>query len=110
LSITTINGYTKTTPSYVVRDINTVNSNIPARLVATLDPDNACVHLSLIKLSSLNKEQAFSGSYIISRYSESSKEWHEIYSFHAIAKKPSDFGIIWTDYTIEHGEKYLYSL
>ena len=64
-------------------EVSTVDSNIPARLVATLDPDNACVHLSFVKLSSLDKERAFSGSYVISRYSESSKEWHEIYSFHS---------------------------
>lgn len=110
LSITTINGYSKTTAPYVVKAVNTVDANIPAKLLAVPDYDNGCISLSLIKNDNLDKEQAFSGSFIISRYSENLDSWNEIYRFNMISQKPSDMGILWTDYTVEHGVKYLYAL
>jgi hypothetical protein len=56
LSITTINGYSKTTAPYVVKAVNTVDANIPAKLLAVPDYDNGCISLSLIKNDNLNKE------------------------------------------------------
>jgi hypothetical protein len=75
-SITTINGYKMESSPYVIREANTVDANIPAKLLATLDPDNGCVSLRLIKPKEHREETAFSGNFMISRYSENLNTWN----------------------------------
>ena len=110
ISITTINNYIKTTAPYVIKAVSTVDANIPAKLLVTPDYDNGCIHLSLIKPYAQAKEEAFSGSFLISRYSENLDTWDEICRFNMLSQTPSEMGILWTDYTIEHGVKYIYAL
>ena len=109
-SITTINGYTMESAPYVIREPITVDANIPAKLLATLDPDNGCVSLKLIKPKEHESETAFSGNFVISRYSENLNTWNQICKFNTLSQTPSDIGEIWTDYTIEHGVRYLYCI
>jgi hypothetical protein len=45
LSVTTINGFVQTTAPYTIKAASTVKANIPAKLLATPDYDNGCVHL-----------------------------------------------------------------
>lgn len=110
MEITTINGYTKSSVLYIIRAASTVDAKIPARLLASPDYDNGCVHLSLTKIKDAETELAFSGSFVITRYAENTNTWHEICRFNMLSQLPSEIGIIWTDYTIEHGVKYLYAL
>ena len=110
MEITTINGYKKSSILYIIRAASTVDAKIPARLLATPDYDNGCVNLSLIKLNDIDNEIAFSGNFVISRYVENTNTWNEICRFNMLSQTPSDIGRIWTDYTIEHGVKYLYAL
>ena len=110
LQITTINGYVKTTSPYIIRTATTVDARIPAKLLATPDYDNGCVHLSLIKDKSLSQEQKFSGNFIISRYQKDTNLWHEVCRFNMLSQTPTEIGTIWTDYTMEHGVEYLYAL
>jgi hypothetical protein len=55
--------------AYVVKVGDTINANIPARLLATPDYDNGCVQLSLIKREADTIEVPFTGKFVISRYS-----------------------------------------
>lgn len=110
LSITTINNYIKTSAAYVVKVGETVDANIPARLVATPDYDNGRVELSLIKREADEYEIPFTGNFIISRYSENTNTWNEMCRFNMLSQTPSDVGVLYTDYTLEHGVKYLYAL
>jgi hypothetical protein len=75
LSVISINGYRKTTSPYVIKAASTVDANIPAKLLATPDYDNGCVHLQLIKPSIYENEQVFSGSFVISRYTKHLNTW-----------------------------------
>lgn len=110
LSTTSLNGYHKTTAPYVIKAVSTIDTDIPAKLLATPDYDNGCIHLSLINPNAYEKEKAFSGSFVISRYTKHLNTWDQIYKFTMLAQRPSDMGILWTDYTVEHGGQYLYAL
>lgn len=110
VTTTTLNGYIKSSVLYTIRAASTVDMRIPARLLATLDQDNGCVNLSLIKAADLSEEEPFSGNFVITRFTENTNTWHEICRFNMLSQLPSDIGTIWTDYTIEHGEKYIYAL
>ena len=110
LSITTINNYTKASAAYVVKVGETIDANIPARLVATPDYDNGRVELSLVKRATDDYEIPFTGNFIISRYSENTNTWNEMCRFNMLSQTPSEVGVLYTDYTLEHGVKYLYAL
>lgn len=109
-SVKTINDYKAETFPYAIKEANTVDAHIPAKLLAIPDFDNGSISLKLIKPKELNNEQAITGNFVISRYSDDVKNWNEICCFNMMSQTPSDMGIIWTDYTIEHGVKYLYSI
>lgn len=109
-SVTTINNYTKTSVAYIVKVGDTIDANIPARLLATPDYDNGCVQLSLIKRATDTVEMPFTGNFVISRYSQNTNTWNEMCRFNTLSQTPSSIGIIYTDYTLEHGVKYLYAL
>ena len=110
VNMTTLGGYTKSSVLYFIRAAATVDARIPARLLATPDYENGCINLSLIKLKDLTDEVPFSGNFVISRYTEKTNTWNEICRFNMLSNVPSEIGTIWTDYTIEHGVKYLYAL
>lgn len=110
MDVTTMSDYKKSSVLYIIKAAPTVDANIPARLLATPDYDNGCINLSLIKLNDLSNEIPFSGNFIISRYAENTNTWNEICRFNMLSQLPSDIGLIWSDYTIEHGVRYLYSL
>jgi hypothetical protein len=107
-SVTTINDYKTESSSYTLREGDTVDANIPALLLAEPDLENGCVSLSLVKKPEDYTETQFSGNFVISRYDSNTQHWHEICRFNALSQTPSELGIIWTDYTLEHGVHYLY--
>jgi hypothetical protein len=94
----------------VIKAVSTVDAHIPAKLLATPDYDNGCIHLSLIKPHGAAKEEVFSGSFLVSRYSANLETWDEVCRFTVVSKTPSEIGELWTDYTVEHGVKYLYAI
>ena len=110
LSIETINGYTISTAPYVIKQSNTIDAKIPACLLATPDYDNGRVHLSFVKEQNAYEEEPFTGNFVITRYTKSENAWHEICRFNTLTQTPSQIGIIWTDYTLAHGEQYLYAI
>ncbi len=109
-SVKTINDYHSETSPYSIKEASTVDANIPAKLLADVDNDNGCVNLKFIKPKEINEEIPFSGNFVITRYSENLNTWNEIFRFNMMSQTPSDMGTIWTDYTIEHGVKYLYAI
>lgn len=110
LKCTTINGYVKNSATYGIIAAQTVDANIPARLLATPDYDNGRVIISLTKRISDDEEIPFTGRFAISRYSQSKNQWNIVCRFNMFSQTPSDIGIIWTDCTLEHGENYLYAI
>ena len=109
-SVKTINDYKAETSPYSIKEANTVDAHIPAKLLAVPDFDNGGISLKLIKPKELSSEQPITGNFVISRYSDDIKNWNEICRFNMLSQTPSDMGILWIDYTVEHGVKYLYSI
>lgn len=105
----TINGYHAIGAIYPITAENTVDARLPAKLLVIPDYDNGCVELRLISNSS-GEEERFSGHFVISRYSKSKNMWNQMCTFGALAATPSEIGVVWTDYTLEHGEQYLYAI
>lgn len=110
LTIHTINDYVKDSIAYAVKAATTVDANIPAYLLATPDYDNGRILLSLVKKPEDEKEKPFTGNFVISRYTAKTNTWHEVCRFNMLSQTPSEVGVLWIDYTIEHGEKYIYAL
>ena len=109
-SIKTINDCYVETDLYTIKNSSTVDANLQAKLLATVDNDNGCISLSLIKPKDLREEVPVTGNFVISRYSDNLQTWNEVCKFNLLSQYPSTVGTLWTDYTIEHGVKYLYAL
>ena len=109
-SVKTTNGCFAETRPYVIKNSTTVDANLPAKLLATIDNDNGYVALSLIKPKEEHDESLITGNFVISRYSDNLKTWNEVCRFNLLSQYPSAVGTLWTDYTIEHGVKYLYAI
>jgi hypothetical protein len=78
--------------------------------LASPDYDNGRVELSLIKREEDEYEIPFTGNFVISRFAENTNSWNEVCRFNMLSQVPSEVGILYTDYTLEHGVKYLYAL
>lgn len=109
-SVKTINNCFVETRPYIIKNSTTVDANFPAKLLATVDNDNGYVSLSLIKPKEDRNESLITGNFVISRYSDNLKTWNEVCRFNLLSQYPSAVGTLWTDYTIEHGVKYLYAI
>ena len=96
---------------YLIMDSETINPELEAELVASLDYENACINLNLIgKRDQNGKEYAATGEFLISRASsfDNFATWLSISKFKMTGELPSAF--LLRDYTIEHGATYIYSL
>lgn len=86
--------------------------------MADLDYDNGCVNLRLKQsyIKVINPETGerenpkLSGSFILSRASSVEKftVWTRLYTFHLTGQLPE--GVIFSDYTCEHGQTYRYAI
>ena len=109
-SVTTNNGYNKSSHPYRLKNADVILSDFNAKLLAIPDYDNGCIQLQLIKPHDQLNETELNGNFVINRYSENLKSWNEVCKFSLHSQFPSEVGIIWTDYTIEHGERYQYAI
>ena len=74
--VTTLNGYVGSSAPYAIREFNTVDIDFPAKLLATNDYDNGCIHLSFIKPKESYYETALAGNFVISRRDNRTQNWH----------------------------------
>ena len=105
--ITTINKLILSSPKYRITNRETVDPEIHAQLQANLHFDDGYVTLALnpTEINVLD-----TGSFVIARSSEDSNytTWEELYKFKMHKEHPK--GIVYKDFTIEHGKRYQYSL
>lgn len=108
--IRTNNGLYKASPMYEIVENTTMNSTLLADLVAELDYDNACVILTLLPRAKIS-EAIIVGTFEIGRAAEIDgySYWTTISKFSLNGHLPAD-GRIFTDFTIEQGQKYKYAI
>lgn len=110
-SVRTNNNLIVKSPKYLVMDSETVDPELNAKIVATLDYNNACIDIQLIgERSPEGKEYAATGAFLMSRASsfDNFATWLPISNFRLTGELPSAF--LFRDYTIEQGATYIYSL
>lgn len=110
-SVRTNNNLIAKSPKYLVMDSETVDPELKADIVATLDYENACIDIKLIgQKSPEGKEYAATGAFLLSRASsfDNFATWLPISNFRLTGELPSAF--LFRDYTIEQGATYVYSL
>ena len=110
-SVITNNNLEISSPRYLVMQANSIDPELKASLVATLDYDNACINLSLIGYTGPNGEEyASTGAFLLSRASsvDNFSTWLSVSQFRLTGDLPSHF--LFKDYTIEQGATYRYSL
>ena len=84
-SIKTINDCYVETDLYTIKNSSTVDANLQAKLLATVDNDNGCISLSLIKPKDLREEVPVTGNFVISRYSDNLQTWNEVCKFNLLS-------------------------
>lgn len=117
-SVLTNNNLEVSSPRYQLVGNASIPPEISADLMADLDYDNGCVNLRLKQsylkiidpLTGQREAPKLSGSFILSRSSSSENFtiWTRLYTFHLTGQLPE--GIIFSDYTCEHGQTYRYAL
>lgn len=111
---TTINGLEVSSDFYLIQTIDTIDLDINANFNAILDYENGCIDLSLTPDASFNSMIKY--NFLICRASnkDNYQSWEPLcrdlkeLTYLEVADVP-DFHI-WTDYTIEQGVSYIYSL
>ena len=108
--IRTNNGLYKASPLYEIVENTTMNSTLLADLIAEMDYDNACVILTLLPRAKLS-DAIIVGTFEIGRSAaiDNYAYWTTISKFSLNGHLPSD-GRIFTDFTIEQGQKYKYAI
>lgn len=111
-SITSVSGLTIATGRYRIMQKISVDPEIDARLVASVDYSNGYASLNLIGNINPNTgaETPVTGSFLISRASAATNflQWDEISRFKLGAQTPSRF--LQNDFTLEQGQTYQYSI
>lgn len=110
-SVRTNNNLVMKSFKYLVMDTRTIEPEIRAKIVASLDYNNACINLNLIgEKSPEGKEYAATGKFTLSRASslDNFSTWLAVSQFHMTGELPSAF--LFKDYAIEQGATYIYSL
>lgn len=111
-SIVSVSGLAISTGRYRIMQKISVDPEIDARLVATMDYANGYASLNLI--GNINPqtgaETPVTGSFLISRSSAATNflQWDEISRFKLGAQTPSRF--LQNDFTLEQGQTYQYSI
>jgi hypothetical protein len=104
-SVTTTNGLEKSSNRYRIMQRRSINPEINAELVATLDPDNGNILLTMNDTI----DSVVSGTFLISRASSlNGYAWEEFRRFNLQSMIPDQWSLL--DCTIEQGATYRYSL
>lgn len=110
-SVTTTNGLTVSSPKYKIAQKTTLEPNLNADINITTNYENGYINIDLVGYKNENNELiATTGAFLLSRTSQDSNftEWIEISRFkfaNTIAN-----GLLWTDFTVEQGKTYQYSI
>lgn len=110
-TVTTLNGLVRSSPNYRIMQKRSIDPDLKADLIASLNFDNGYVNLSLVgKTDDSGNEYAATGDYKILRASEEDgyTTWTEILKFALYGEKPSRW--LWKDFTIRQGVNYKYGI
>lgn len=110
-TVTTANGVVKSSPKYRITQQSTIDPEIKADLVATMNKENGYVNIQLIgRKDSYGVEEVGTGTFLICRASSQDNygSWSEVDRFALFGEAPSSHK--WKDFTVQHGFTYIYSL
>lgn len=107
-NIKTLNGYVGTSGKCPVQEIETVEPTIPAELRVEMIDIDGCAR---IYLQGDGSNDVVSGRFILLRSSSEDDygNWNTLCKFNLVQEYP-DYLVIWEDFTVHHGEKYLYAI
>lgn len=109
--IQTNNNLQLSSPAYRISQKITVDAELKADIIATVDFNDGYVSIDLVgHKNNKNKETITTGSFILSRASESDNytNWEKLSTFKLIAEYPSRH--LMKDFTVEQGKRYKYSI
>lgn len=111
-TVTTMNKMVIKSPRYRIMQKNSIDPELEAKLIATLNFDNGYINLTLdgAKDPETNLEIAATGSFLLTRSSDQDnyQTWNEVLRFTLQGQPPSRW--LWKDRTIEQGVTYIYAL
>lgn len=110
-TITTVNGFVKSSPRYRIIQQTTVDPEIKAELQVSMNNENGYVNINLIgEKNSDGVEYSATGTFLICRSSSEDRygSWLEVCRFALYGDQPSNYS--WKDFTVQHGFDYIYSL
>lgn len=110
-TVTTVNGLEAPSGKYRIMQKKSINPEIKADLIPTLNYENGYINLTLNgQKSDDGVEYAATGAYRIMRASEEDNytTWSEILRFALYGQQPSRW--MWNDFTVKQGVKYKYAL
>lgn len=109
-SVTTINGIVCTRSPLSISHIGGVSSNLRANVKCTLDDENGCIDISLVKPDGDLRETPAVGTFYLLRASDEDdfKVWNVVLKFVLYGQTPSRH--LWTDMSIKHGTTYKYAV
>lgn len=110
-TVQTNNGLTISSPRYRIMQRTTIDPDLKAELVASVNFDNGYIDIGLIgEKKDDGVEDIVTGSFILSRASEDTKylEWEEISRFKLVAQFATRD--LWQDFTAQQGKHYKYSI
>lgn len=110
-TIKTTSGLIKSSPKYRLMQKKSIDAEIKADLIATLDYENGYVDLFLKgQKNDMGVEYTASGSFKVLRADSESNfgTWNEILRFALYGQMPSQW--LWKDQTVKQGVKYKYAL
>lgn len=109
--VKTINNLEISSGRYKITQKQSIDPEIQATLVPSLNFENGYIDLTLKgAINSNGIESSATGLYRVLRASnkDNYKTWHEILKFALYGQKPSSW--IWKDFTVEQGVSYKYAL
>ena len=109
--VTTTNGLVVPSDKYRIMQKKSIDPEIKADLIPTLNYENGYIHLTLNgRKTDDGVEYAATGAYRIIRASEEDNytTWDEILRFALYGQQPSRW--MWNDFTVKQGVKYKYAL
>lgn len=109
--IKTINNLELSTPKYRIMKKTSIETEMEAKLSATLNYENGYVDIDLIGTKNqFGLETPVTGAFLITRACSDNNYgvWHEISRFKLQAQNPSRW--LWRDFTVEQGKYYKYAI
>ena len=110
-TVTTNNNLVVKSPRYRIMQRTTIDPDLKADLVASVNFDNGYVDVGLVgHKNEENVEDIVTGSFILSRACEDTNylKWEEISRFKLVAQFATRD--LWQDFTAQQGKKYKYSI